>query len=164
MTHLTFIAALGLDRAIGRAGELPWSLPDDMQRFKALTVGKPVLMGRKTAESLGRALPRRRNVVISRNPEAPFAGMEMASSPENALALLQGEGEIMVIGGGEIYQALLPFASKLQLTEVEDTVAGADAFFPEWDPAQWEEVLREFHPIDARHAQAFSFVDYVRRS
>lgn len=159
---ISLVAALDRDRAIGRGNDLPWKLPNDLKRFKALTLGKPVLMGRKTAESLGRALPGRRNLVLTRSGHVPFDGMETVASLDQAIATVQGE-ELMVIGGGEIYALALPFATHLYLTHVDATTDGADAFFPRFDAEDWNIVQRESHPADARHAFAFEFVDYVRR-
>ena len=161
--HVSLIAALDRNFAIGRGNALPWHLPDDLRRFKALTLGKPVLMGRKTAESLGRALPKRRNLVMSRGGRVPFAGMQAVASLEEAIALAAGEaGELCVIGGGEVYALALPRATQLHLTWVDTTVDQADAFFPRFDPTDWREVARVAHPADAAHAHAFAFVDYVR--
>ncbi|KFN46510.1 hypothetical protein N790_08510 [Arenimonas malthae CC-JY-1] len=159
---LRLVAALDRARGIGRGNELPWRLPDDLQRFKALTLGKPLLMGRRTAESLGRALPGRRNLVLTRSNQVPFAGMEAVASLDEALALAGG-ADLMVIGGGEVYALALPRASHLHLTHVDTVVADADAFFPAFDPAQFEVLSREPRPADARHAVAFEFVDYRRR-
>lgn len=159
---LRLVAALDRARGIGRGNELPWRLPGDLQRFKALTLGKPLLMGRRTAESLGRALPGRRNLVLTRSNQVPFAGMEAVASLDEALALAGG-ADLMVIGGGEVYALALPRASHLHLTHVDTVVADADAFFPAFDPAQFEVLSREPRPADARHAVAFEFVDYRRR-
>ena len=161
--HVSLIAALDRNFAIGRGNALPWHLPDDLRRFKALTLGKPILMGRKTAESLGRALPKRRNLVLTRGGRVPFAGMQAVASLDEAIALAAGEaGELCVIGGGEVYALALPRATQLYLTWVDTTVDQADAFFPRFDPADWREVARVAHPADAAHAHAFAFVDYVR--
>ena len=161
--HVSLIAALDRNFAIGRGNALPWHLPDDLRRFKALTLGKPVLMGRKTAESLGRALPKRRNLVLTRGGRVPFAGMQAVASLDEAIALAAGEaGELCVIGGGEVYALALPRATQLHLTWVDTTVDQADAFFPRFDPTDWREVARVAHPADAAHAHAFAFVDYVR--
>ena len=161
--HVSLIAALDRNFAIGRGNALPWHLPDDLRRFKALTLGKPVLMGRKTAESLGRALPKRRNLVLTRGGRVPFAGMQAVASLDEATAQAAGEaGELCVIGGGEVYALALPQATQLHLTWVDTTVDQADAFFPRFDPTDWREVARVAHPADATHAHAFAFVDYVR--
>ncbi len=163
MTNLTLVAALDRNRAIGRDNALLWHLPDDLKRFKALTVGKPVLMGRKTAESLGRALPGRRNLVLTRSGRVPFAGMEAVPSLDAACAIAAADGadELCVIGGGEVYALALPRASRLHLTHVEAEVPDADAWFPPFDAAQWTPVARTCHAVDARHAHAFAFVDYL---
>ena len=158
--RLSLVAALDHNFAIGRGNALPWHLPADLKRFKALTLGKPLLMGRRTAESLGRALPGRRNMVLTRSGQVPFAGMEAVASLGDALDLVFDAGELCVIGGGEVYALCLPRATHLHLTHVDTTVADADAFFPRFDPAEWRVVTREAHAADAKHAFAFEFVDY----
>lgn len=157
------IAAMDRARAIGRGNALPWRLPDDLKRFKALTLGKPVLMGRRTAESLGRALPGRENLVLTRSGQVPFAGMRAVASLDEALAAAVGAEALMVIGGGEVYALALPLASVLHLTEVDIAVDGADTWFPAFDAQDWIETAREQHLADARHACAFDFVEYRRR-
>lgn len=158
------VAALDRNHAIGRDNDLPWRLPADLRRFKALTLGKPVLMGRKTAQSLGRALPERRNLVLTRSGQVPFAGMEAVASLEEAARLAgeDGAAELCVIGGAEVYALCLPRATRMHLTHVDAAVAGADAFFPRFEPAEWRITARESHPADAKHAFAFEFADYVR--
>ena len=161
--RVSLIAALDRNHAIGRGNALPWHLPDDLKRFKALTLGKPVLMGRKTAQSLGRALPKRTNLVLTRGVEAPCAGMQVVASLEAALALAAGESdELCVIGGGEVYALALPLATHLHLTHVDTAVAGADALFPRFEARHWREIVRVHHPADASHPFAFDFVDYER--
>jgi dihydrofolate reductase len=160
---LSLLAALDRDYAIGKGNALPWHLPDDLKRFKALTLGKPVLMGRKTAESLGRALPGRRNLVLTRRGAVPFDGMEPVPSLTQALDAVAGADEVCVIGGGEVFAETLPLATRLHLTWVDTIVEGADAFFPRFDTGAWREVARVGHPADAKHAFAFDFVDYARR-
>ncbi|WP_208542750.1 dihydrofolate reductase [Luteimonas yindakuii] len=160
MTRLSLVAALDRHRAIGRGNALPWHLPDDLRRFKALTLGKPVLMGRRTAESLGRTLPGRENLVLTRSGRAPFAGMRAIASLDDALAL--DVPELCVIGGGEIYAMTLPLADTLHLTHVDTEVEDADAFFPAWDASQWAAGPAEHHAADTRHAFAFAYVDYRR--
>ena len=163
MTSLSLLAALDRNHAIGKDGDLPWHLPDDLKRFKALTLGKPVLMGRRTAESLRRALPGRRNLVLTRGGRAPHAGMEVFVSLPDALAALGDVPEACVIGGGAVFAETLPLAARLHLTWVDTVVEGADAFFPPFDAAQWQVVARDPHRADDRHAVAFEFVDYERR-
>ena len=158
---ITFIAALDRNRAIGRAGAMPWHLSDDLKRFKALTLGKPVLMGRKTALAIGRPLPGRPNLVLTRAGTAPFDGQAVVHSLDEAVARA-GNGELMVIGGGEVYALALPHATRMHLTEIDTATPDADTFFPAFDPGEWREVAREHHPADARHPLAFDFVDYER--
>ncbi len=156
------IAAIDRNRAIGRDGSMPWHLPDDFRHFKALTLGHPVLMGRKTALSIGRALPGRPNWVLSRSGQAPFAEQWVLRSLDEALEKA-GNLELMVIGGGDIYAQTLPLAGFLHLTEVDTVIGDADTWFPEIDRNDWRETTRQHHPADARHAHAFDFVDYQRR-
>ncbi len=158
---ISLVAALDRNYAIGRDGAMPWHLPDDLKRFKALTLGKPVLMGRKTALAIGRALPGRPNLVLTRGSSAPVAGQKVVSSLDEAVATADG-AELMVIGGGEVYALALARATRLHLTWIDTEARGADAYFPRFDPAQWREILREAHAADARHEYAFSFVDYER--
>lgn len=164
MTDLVLIAALDRDHAIGKGNALPWHLPADLKRFKALTLGKPLLMGRKTAESLGRALPGRRNLVLTRSGGVPFDGMEAVASVDQALRVASKDAadELCVIGGGEVFAMTLPSATRMHLTWVDTVVEGADAFFPRFDRDAWIETAREAHAADARHAFAFDFVDYRR--
>jgi dihydrofolate reductase len=164
MTPLVLIAALDRRNAIGKGNALPWHLPADLKRFKALTLGKPILMGRKTAESIGRALPGRRNLVLTRSGQVPFEGMEAIGTIDDALhvAAEGGAAELCVIGGGEIYALCLPRATRMHLTHVDTLVESADAFFPRFDPDAWQVYSREQYGADAKHASAFEFVDYVR--
>ena len=143
--ELSLVAALDRHRSIGRDNDLPWRLPDDLKRFKALTLGKPLLMGRKTALSLGRALPGRRNLVLTRSARAPFPGMEPVDSVEQALHGVQDEGapELCVIGGGEVDALCLPAAARLHLTWVDTEVENADAYFPRFDREEWRVTARE---------------------
>jgi len=162
--EIVLIAAMDRNNAIGRDNELPWRLPDDLKRFKALTLGKPVLMGRKTAQSLGRALPGRLNLVLTRSGQEPFVGMQAVASLEDGqrLAADAGASELYVIGGGEIYALCLPLATRMHLTHVDTVVEGADAFFPRFDASQWHVTAREAHAPDERHRFTFAFVDYQR--
>src|SRR5690606_10792287 len=143
--QVSLVAALDRNHAIGRGNTMAWHLPDDFRHFKSLTLGKPLLMGRKTAESLGRALPGRRNLVLTRSGRVPFAGMEAVASLEQACALAAGDGaaELCVIGGGEVYALALPKASALKLTHVDTEIEGADAFFPAFDADGWRVVSSE---------------------
>lgn len=165
MLKLALVVALDRNNAIGRDNDLPWKLPDDLKRFKALTLGKPILMGRKTAQSLGRALPGRLNLVLTRSGQVPFEGMHAVVSVDEAIerAAQDGAQELCVIGGGEVYRLTMERADLLVVTEVDTAVEGADTHFPSIDPAVWVPAERSAHAADARHAFAFSFVDYQRR-
>jgi len=164
--NLTLIAALDRRNAIGRDNALPWHLPDDLKRFKALTLGKSIVMGRRTAEALGRALPKRRNLVLTRSGRVPFDGMEAVASLDAAIDIANSDGipELCVIGGAEIYALTLPCATELHLTHVDTVVDGADTFFPEINHADWRVVCRETHARDAKHGFDYTFVDYARSS
>ena len=159
---LALVAALDRRQAIGRGNALPWHLPDDLKRFKALTLGKPVLMGGNTARAIGRVLPGRRNLVLTRAPQSPVQGMQVVRSLDEAVDAA-AEDDLMVIGGGEVYALALPRATGLHLTLVDTVVEDADAFFPPWSVEEWIEVSRTAHAADDRHAFAFEYVDYIRR-
>jgi dihydrofolate reductase len=161
MKQIVLIAALDKKHAIGFDNQLPWHLPDDLKRFKTLTTGKTILMGRKTAESLGRTLPNRKNLVLSRFKQVPFAGMQAVHSLEQALSECESD-ELMVIGGGEIYSLALPMAHRMHLTYVDTCLEQADTYFPLFDKTQWRELTSENHVKDEKHAFAFRFVDYQR--
>ena len=137
--QIALIAAIDEQMTIGSDGETPWDLPADLRRFKQLTLGKPVIMGRKTYESIGRALPGRTNIVVTRQENYAAPGCRIASSPSEALQLAEettGPGMVMVIGGAEIYNALLPESDRLYLTVLYDAFDG-DTFFPSFSPAEW---------------------------
>lgn len=162
MPAIVLVAAVARNRVIGAGGDLPWRLPVDMKRFKAVTIGKPMIMGRKTFDSIGRPLPGRRTIVVTRDRNWSAEGVETAQSLDAALAMA-AEGapdEIVIAGGGEIYAQALPRADRLRLTWV-DLEPDGDARFPEFDPAEWRETLREPHPA-ADGRPAFVFVDYDR--
>ena len=161
--NLSIIAALGKNNEIGQGNRLLCRLPDDLKRFKEITSGHAVIMGRKTFESLPKgALPNRRNVVISRNENLKFEGATVYSSLDYALIKLMDEDEIFIIGGGEIYRQVLPIADKLYLTKIHADFPDANVFFPEINYQEWREVSRELHPADEKHAYSFSFVEYER--
>lgn len=159
---MILVAALDEAGAIGKGNALPWHLPADLKRFKQVTLGHAILMGGNTARSLGKALPGRRNLVLTRAAQAPFEGMEAVASIAQAVELA-GAGPLMVIGGGEIYALALAQATELRLTHVHTRIEGADAFFPAWSRDEWQVQAREAHSADERHAYGFEFVDYVRR-
>lgn len=160
MARLVLLAALDRNRAIGKDNALPWHLPDDLKRFKRLTLGHPVVMGRKTYESIGRALPGRTNLVVTRDRELAIAGTIVVHSLEAALAAAGSATEVFVIGGEQIYRLALPHADRLELTEI-DTAIEADAWFPDWDRAAFRETAREPH-TDVTTGLRFSFVTYDR--
>ena len=145
---------------IGRNGALPWRLPEDLKHFRRLTLGKTVLMGRKTWESLGKPLDGRRNWVLSRDPSFRPSGCEVFGTLDAALAA-HGTGELVVIGGAELYRQALPFARTIHLTRVHARVAG-DTTFPAWNPAEFRQTAAADHPADDRHAHAYSFVTLER--
>ena len=164
MPYISIIVARAQNNAIGRDNQLLYYLPNDLKRFKQLTTGHTIIMGRKTFESLPKgALPHRRNIVLSRNKGLSFPGAERYSSLEEALAHCADDEQVYIIGGGSIYRQALPMADKLCLTLIEATPQDADVFFPEIDPDEWEEQFRECHPVDDRHAVAYTFVDYIRK-
>lgn len=154
--RVSLIVAMAVNRVIGSAGELPWRLPADLAYFKRITMGKPVVMGRKTWEAIGRPLPGRHNIVVTRNRAFAAAGAVVVHSLDAALDRIVGDDEVMVIGGGEIYRLALPRADRIYLTEVKSAPAG-DARFPELDPAEWREVSRKDHGAQG-DAPAHSFV------
>ncbi len=159
---VTLVAAVARGGVIGRDGGIPWRIPEDVARFKALTTGHAVVMGRRTWESIPdrfRPLPDRRNVVVTRNSAWAADGAERAGSVEEALELLTGEDPVFVIGGAEVYEAALAFADELELTEIALDVEG-DTFFPEWDRNAFVEVARAEHM--AANGTTFAFVTYVR--
>lgn len=158
---LVLVAALGRNRVIGRDNQLLWHLPGDLPRFKALTMGHALLMGRKTHVSIGRVLPGRENWVLTRQPQHLLPGARAISS----LAELQTwpkQAPVMVVGGGEIYALTLPWAQRLELTEVDDAPAG-DTYFPPLDAEQWQRTVLEQHPAQG-NTPAFAYVRYQRRT
>ncbi len=164
---LSLIVAVAENRVIGRDGKLPWYLPKDLRYFRAVTMGKPVVMGRKTWESMNRPLPGRTNIVITRQPGYEAEGARVVPDLEQAIKLaesvatIDGVDEIMVIGGAEIYRLALSQADRLYLTEVHAEVSG-DVFFPEWQPADWREVSREREAARDEDSHDYSFVVYER--
>ncbi len=158
--RIAIIAALARNRVIGRSNRLPWRLPDDLRHFKRLTLGRPIIMGRRTWESLPGLLPERTHIVITRDAQYRGDGAVVVHSLDAALTAAGGE-EALVVGGAELYALALPRASRLYLTLVDAEVEG-DAFFPELDSAEWREVAREPHAADERHAYPFAFVTLER--
>ncbi len=159
---LSIVVAMAENRVIGRGNRLPWHLPADLQHFKSLTMGKPVLMGRKTHDSIGRALPGRHNVVVTRQPGYTAKGCTVVSSIDSALAACPNADEIMVIGGAELYRELLPLSETIYLTLVHGDFEG-DTFFPEIAPAEWRETARVERSADDKNPHPYSFVVMQRR-
>lgn len=163
---LAMIVAMARNRAIGRENTLPWRISGDLQFFKRTTLGKPVVMGRKTFESIGRPLPGRQNIVITRNPDWCVDGVTVVSSLEQALAIAadtavrDGVDEVMVIGGAEIYRQAIPLAQRLYVTEVDTEVEG-DAFFPALNET-WREVSRDCYPASEKDEYNYCLVQYDR--
>jgi len=159
--RLALIAALDRNGLIGRDNDLPWRLPADLQHFKRMTMGKPILMGRLTWESLGRPLPGRHNIVLTRDPDYRADGATVVASIDAALATAGDTDEAMVIGGAAFYRAMLPRAERLYLTRIDAEFEG-DAWFPEIDPDMWREVAHEAHTADERNAHPYAFVTLER--
>jgi dihydrofolate reductase len=159
---LELVVAVAENDVIGRDNQLPWRLPTDLRRFKALTLGKTVLMGRKTFQSIGKALPGRSNLVLTRSPDFQAADCSVVDSVDTARRSLSAGSALMVIGGAEVYRVSLPFASRIHLTLVHARVADGDAFFDGWRSAAWVETERERHEADDRNSHAFSFVTLDR--
>ncbi len=160
MTLLTLIVARARNGVIGRDNTLPWRLPEDLAHFKRTTMGAPVIMGRKTWESIGRPLPGRRNIVVSRNAQLRLDGAETASSLEDALRLCVGVEQVFLIGGAQLYAEALPSADRLIVTEIEADIEG-DAYFPDIDPQRWIATERERHHSEANGFD-YAFVTYER--
>lgn len=164
MSKISIIAAIDRRMAIGFQNKLLFWLPNDLKRFKALTTGHTILMGRKTFESLPKgALPNRRNIVLSSHPETKCEGAEVFTSIEEALQHCGEEEHIYIIGGASIYRQALPLADELCLTEIDDTAPEADAYFPDFSSDEWQEKSREVHPADEKHLCSYAFVDYIRK-
>jgi dihydrofolate reductase len=157
---VTLIAALARNRAIGRGGQMPWHLPGELQHFKRSTMGKPIVMGRKTWEAIGRPLPGRQNIVLTRARDYLAEGAVCVTSLQSALALAEGE-EVMIIGGGELYRLALPIAVRMLLTVV-DCSPEADTWFPGWDESEWRLTRVERFPADDRNPLAYEIRELRR--
>ncbi|MCZ6830051.1 MAG: type 3 dihydrofolate reductase [Gammaproteobacteria bacterium] len=162
---ISLIAAVAENGVVGRNNQLPWYLPEDLKYFKRTTLGKPVMMGRKTFASIGKPLPGRTNIVISRQPDLALTGVRVVADVSSAVELaaeIDGCEELMVIGGAEIYALCLPLAQRLYLTEVHAAVGG-DVYFPDWDRTQWQQCFRERHGASGPNPYDYSWVIYERR-
>lgn len=142
--RISLIVAMAEDRAIGRDNQLLWHISDDLKRFKKITMGHPIIMGRKTYESIGKPLPGRQNIIITRNPDFAVEGATVCHNAESALASCQSNEEVFVIGGAQIYQAFLPLAHRIYLTQVHATYPDADVFFPELAPTEFQKQFCEY--------------------
>jgi len=159
---ISIVVAASANNVIGVQGRLPWKLSDDLKRFKQLTIGKPIIMGRLTWESIGRPLPGRQNIVLTRQSDFVAQGCDIVASPAEALAVAADAEETVIIGGSQIYELFLPKATRLHLTRVHTMIDG-DAFFPEIDRSAWSLVSRESHEADASNQFAFDFTTLERR-
>jgi dihydrofolate reductase len=160
--RVSIIVAMARNHTIGINNTLPWRIPEDLKHFKALTMGHCMIMGRKTFDSIGKPLPGRTSVVVTRNRELQIEGCTMAHSLEEAIAACASEDEIFVVGGAELYAQALPLAGTLYVTEVQQNVAG-DAHFPQFERAQWQEISREKHTQESPQALEYHFVTYKRK-
>lgn len=158
-SRLSVIVAMARNRVIGANGAIPWHLPDELQRFKRLTMGHHIIMGRKTWESINRLLPGRTTVIVTRQAGYQVPGTKVAHTLEAAIAACAGDAEIFVIGGAELYRAALPLADRIYLTTVDAEPAG-DTHMPEFDAADWKEISTEHHAADDRHRHAWHFTVY----
>lgn len=163
MTRIALIAAMAENRVIGRENRLPWRLPADLRRFKSVTMGKPVIMGRKTYESIGKPLPGRSNIVVTRDPDYRAPGCQVVHSLGQALEAGAGHAEVMVIGGAELYREALGRAERMYLTLIRAEVEG-DTLFPDIEPQQWRELERESHCADEKNQYDYDFVTLQRVS
>nr|WP_229521228.1 dihydrofolate reductase [Massilia sp. IC2-477] len=157
---MTLVVAIDAQRGIGVDNQLPWHLPEDLAHFKRVTLGKPIIMGRKTFDSIGRPLPKRRNIVVTRNPDWRAEGVEVAASLQDAIAQLDGEAA-SIIGGAQIFSESMNLADCMIVTEI-DHVFRCDTFFPPIDPALWQETARETHHSEAS-GYGYAFVTYTRK-
>jgi dihydrofolate reductase len=159
--RLSFVVAAAENGVIGDGNQLLWRLPDDLKRFKAITMGKPILMGRKTYESIGKPLPGRTNIVLSRRRDLILPGCVVVDSIPAAIAAAGDVAELAVIGGAEVYAQALPSADLIHLTRVHASIEG-DAIFPKLSSREWTERFIERHPADERHAYEFTFIELER--
>lgn len=158
---ISVIVAVAQNGVIGCENRLIWHISEDLRRFKAITAGHPVIMGRKTWESLGRPLPNRTNVVVTRNPDYRAEGCTVVNSLDEAMAMFGAQEEIFIIGGAEIYSQAMPVADKLYITVVHADYEG-DTVFPKWDRSQWTQTLDERHERGEKFDKPFSFMEFIR--
>lgn len=159
------IAAAGENNAIAKDGDLPWHLPDDFKRFKKLTTGHPIIMGRKTFDGFDKPLPNRDHIIVTRdkNYTTDFENCKVVHSLKDAIAMVEKNALSFIIGGGEIYKQGEQFSNKIELTRIHHTFEGADTFFPEIDTKVWELVEEQYHEKDDRHAYDFTYLTYLKK-
>lgn len=164
MSTVSIVVAVSKNNAIGRNNELIYWLPNDLKRFKAITSGHTIIMGRRTFESLPKgALPNRRNIVLSSQPNIEFAGAEKFATLQDAIQACQDEEEVFIIGGASVYQQAISLCDKIYLTLIEDETKDADAFFPVIEETEWKKIGSEAHSMDEKHHYPYIFIDYERR-
>lgn len=156
MNQISIVVAISENNAIGKDNQLLWHLPADLKHFKEITSGHTIIMGRKTYDSIGRPLPNRRNIVITRSTDLQIPNVEVVNSLDAAISLCEGENEVFIIGGAEIYKHAIQFADRIYLTTVHQTYE-ADAYFPVLDKNEWKEVDKEFHSTDEKNSVAYTF-------
>ena len=159
---ISIIVAASTNNVIGNSGGLPWRLPEDLKRFKQITMGKPIIMGRATWDSIGRPLPGRQNIIITRQPAFSLEGCDVANSPEQALEIAGNVDEVMIIGGGNIYEQFLERTDRIYLTRIDAEIEG-DTFFLELNEADWKEIEREEYPASEEREHAFAIITLDRR-
>lgn len=157
MTTISLIAAMAKRRVMGRDGQLPWHLPADLKHFKAITLDKPIVMGRKTYESIGKPLPQRTNIILTTDPAYQAPGCYVVHHLDEAMKIAKGAEEILIIGGAQIYEAYLPLAQRMYLTLIDADIEG-DTFFPDFDEAKWQVVSREDHLPDEKNSYGYRFL------
>ncbi|MDQ8004055.1 MAG: dihydrofolate reductase [Pedobacter sp.] len=162
MNQITIVVAISENNAIGKNNQLLWHLPADLKHFKSITSGHTIIMGRKTYDSIGKPLPNRRNIVITRQEGLQLEGVEVVNSLDEALALCKEENQVFIIGGAEIYRQAISFCDKIELTRVHQEF-DADAFFPELDNEIWKEIWKEDHLPDEKNKFAYTFSTLERR-
>ena len=159
---MEIVVAVSENGVIGRRNQLPWRLPADLKRFKAVTMGHPILMGRKTYESIGKALPGRTNILLSRSKDFAAADCTVVATLDAARREAGGDAGLMVIGGAQIYRECIPLVSRIHLTLVHVRIEDGDAFFDAWRGAEWRETFREPHPADEKNSSAYTFLTLER--
>ncbi len=163
---ISMIAAAGENNTLGKDSDLLWHLPDDFKRFKELTIGHPIVMGRKTFDTFPKLLPQRTHIIVTRQKDYRAEGCRVGHSVEEGIELAKeapGNEEICIIGGGEIYKQALVYADKIELTRIHHKFEGGDAFFPEFDLDEWDLVKEVYHPKDERHQYDFTYLTYKRK-